>query len=300
MITGRAVSEKPRILIVGTGGRLGSALLREYGKSAEVIGFDRQSLDLGNAETVRQVLQPVRFDVLINCAAQTNVDRCETERAEAWEVNAEAPKVLAEICTRQGAKLVHISTDYVFDGAKREPYTETDPAMPVSVYGESKLAGERGVLTSDPRHLVVRVSWVFGPDRTSFVDGVLENAKNNETVAAVADKFSTPTYTIDLAAMLRPFLTDDTSGLLHLTNGGACSWQEYAQHALECAHAAGLPLRASKVEALALDEMKNFIAKRPRYTVLSTAKYEALSGKKPRPWREAVAEYVSHCASRSG
>ncbi|MBA2586308.1 MAG: NAD(P)-dependent oxidoreductase, partial [Chthoniobacterales bacterium] len=210
MITGRAVSEKPRILIVGTAGRLGSALLREYGKSAEVTGFDRHSLNFGNAETIRQVLEAVRFDVLINCAAQTNVDRCETERAEAWAVNAEAPKVLAEICTRQGAKLVHFSTDYVFDGTKCEPYTETDPAMPVSVYGESKLAGERGVFESDPRHLVARVSWVFGPDRTSFVDGVLENAKNNETVAAVADKFSTPTYTIDLAPMLRPFLTDDT------------------------------------------------------------------------------------------
>ncbi|HEV2095820.1 MAG TPA: dTDP-4-dehydrorhamnose reductase [Chthoniobacterales bacterium] len=294
------MSEKPRILIVGTGGRLGSALLREYGKSAEVIGLNRRSLDLGNAETVRQVLQTVRFDALINCAAQTNVDRCETERAEAWAVNAEAPQLLAEICTRQGAKLVHISTDYVFDGTKSEPYTEAEPAVPVSVYGESKLAGERGVLQSDPRHLVVRVSWVFGPDRTSFIDGVLENAQKNETVAAVADKFSTPTYTIDLAAMLRPFLTDDASGLLHLTNGGECSWQEYAQHALDCAHAAGLPLRARKVEALALDEMKNFIAKRPRYTVLSTAKYEALSGKKPRPWREAVAEYVSHHVSRSG
>ena len=278
---------------------MGAALLRAYRDQFQVVGFNHAQLELGDEKQLRDRLSPLDFDVLINCAAQTNVDRCETHRDEAFRLNAEAPRVLAEISREKGARLIHISTDYVFDGRKTEPYLEEDPAEPISVYGESKREGEKLVLAAGGSHLVVRTSWVFGPDRPSFIDGVLKNAREKDHVEAVADKFSTPTYTRDFTEMLRPLLDKaDVSGILHLTNAGACSWQEYAQRALDCADAAGIPLKTRTVDALSLKDMKNFIAKRPIYSVLSTEKYRRLTGKSPRDWREAVFEYVQEVQTK--
>jgi dTDP-4-dehydrorhamnose reductase len=291
--------EKPKIVIVGAGGRLGAALMRAYQDAFDAVGFNHAQLDLGNLEQLRTTLMSLEFDVLINSAAQTNVDRCETHRDEAFLLNAEAPRVLAEICKEQDAKLIHVSTDYVFDGKKREPYTEEDRAEPISVYGESKRAGELRVVETSGQHLVLRVSWVFGPDRPSFIDNILKQAVEKENIAAVADKFSTPTYTHDIAEMLPALFPAATaSGILHFANSGACSWQEYAQWALDCCHSLGVPMRATKVGALELAEMKNFIAKRPVHSVLGTDKYERLSGQKPRAWRDAVAEYVRRFYSK--
>jgi dTDP-4-dehydrorhamnose reductase len=280
-----------RIVIVGAGGRLGGALQREYAREHEVIGFNHAQLDIGDPDQIHRSLGATDFELLINCAAQTNVDRCETHREEAFQLNAEAPRVLASVCNEKRAKLIHISTDYVFDGAKPEPYTEEDPALPISGYGESKLRGEQLVLEAGEQHLVVRVSWVFGPDRPSFIDAVLKKAREEEEVAAIADKFAAPTYTHDVAEMLTP-LFSDASGIVHLVNGGACSWQEYAQWALDCCRAEGIPMKARTVGKLSLTDMKNFIARRPVNTVLSTEKYERMTGNRPRHWCNAVAEYV--------
>src|SRR6266446_1321471 len=222
-----------KIIILGTGGRLGAALAREF-KDYDITGFDREQLGLSDLDGLRTKLDPLAFDVLVNAAGFTNVDACETERDRAFLINAEAPGVLAKICNAKNAKLIHFSTDYVFDGEKRTPYTEEDQANPISVYGESKLAGEKNVLAAQNRpasrpegsrliqpagspssfnsssstldvpsvegaacrgqvrrHLVVRVSWVFGPDRPSFVDGMIKRAQENEKIDAIADKFST-------------------------------------------------------------------------------------------------------------
>lgn len=298
-----------RLVIVGAGGRLGAALLREYAGTFDVVGFNHAQLDLGAPEKMRATLGGLEFDALINTAAQTNVDRCETHQEEAFALNGDAPGVLAEICARKKARFIHISTDYVFDGEKRKPYTEEDEARPISVYGESKRAGERRALEANEQALVVRVSWVFGPDRTSFIDWALNQAREHEEVNAIADKWATPTYTLDLAQMLKVFLPSDdglgadrlhdVSGLLHLANAGECSWQEYAQWALDCCRAEGVPMKARTIGASSLAEMKSFIAKRPVYSVLSSAKYEALTGQAPRPWQEAVAAFVrDHVAKR--
>jgi dTDP-4-dehydrorhamnose reductase len=306
-----------RIVILGSGGRLGAALVRAYRDKFDLTGFDRAQLDLSNLDEIREKLGELGFDILINAAAFTNVDLCEKERKQAFLVNAEAPRVLAEMCANKKAKLIHFSTDYVFDGEKREPYSETDPANPISVYGESKREGEKLVWQTHHQHLVVRVSWVFGPDRPSFIDGVIKRARESEQVDAVADKFSTPTYTRDIAEMLLPILSQrdwsrcapaldgpgaghlqSFDGILHFTSAGGCSWQEYAQHAIDCCHQFGIPLKARKVAPAKLSEMKNFIARRPVYTVLSTAKYASLAGGAPRPWRDAVAEYVREFVSR--
>jgi dTDP-4-dehydrorhamnose reductase len=282
-----------RLVIVGAGGRLGAALVREYTREFDVVGFNHAQLDLGAPEQMRATLGGLEFDALINTAAQTNVDRCETHQEEAFALNGEAPGVLAEICARKKARFIHISTDYVFDGEKRKPYREDDEARPISVYGESKRAGERRALEADDRALVVRVSWVFGPDRPSFVDWAIGQAREREDVKAIADKWATPTYTLDLAIWLKALLADAMpAGILHLANAGECSWQEFAQWALDCCRAEGIPLKAQKIGASSLAEMKTFIAKRPVYSVLSTEKFETLTGVTPRPWQDAVAEFV--------
>lgn len=294
-----------KIVIIGARGRLGSALVRELRGKFDVIGFDRTQLDLGDLEAIQHAFGPLDFDVLVNTAAFTNVDLCEKEPEKAFQINAEAPGALATICREKNARLIHFSTDYVFDGEKREPYSEEDDARPISVYGESKRAGEERVLAAHDRHLVVRVSWVFGPDRPSFVDAIIKRAEEGQEVAAIADKFSTPTYTRDIAQMLPRFfvagidapgkagVTDPGySGIIHFANAGECSWQEYGQHALDCCHRAGMALKARQVAPLKLQDMKSFVARRPVYSVLSPARYTSLTGTSPRAWREAVADYI--------
>jgi dTDP-4-dehydrorhamnose reductase len=311
-----------KIVIIGSGGRLGAALTRAYRDKFDVVGFNHAQLDLTNLDQVREKVTALDFDVLINCAAFTNVDLCETQREQAFQINAEAPRVLAEICRDRKAKLIHFSTDYVFDGEKREPYTEDDMAKPISFYGECKREGEKLVLQTDDRHLVVRVSWVFGPDRPSFIDGMIQRAREHERVDAIADKFSTPTYTGDIAEMLPRFFdidpvagvgdpgstiadrgktgVDDSSysGVLHFANAGECSWQEYAQFSLDCCRSLGIPLKAKTVGALKLSDMKNWIARRPVFSVLSTTKYIAMTGSTPRGWRDAVGDYVREFVPR--
>ena len=287
-----------KIAIVGANGRLGAALVREYQRDYEVTSYDRRQLDLGQLDRVRSILAGTKFELLINCAALTNVDYCESHREEAFLVNAEAPRLLAEIANEKSAKLVHVSTDYVFDGEKTVPYTEEDKAIPLSVYGESKLQGERRALDVSSQHLVVRLSWVFGPDKSSFIDQIIQRARENEAVTAVADKLSAPTYTIDVASWLRLAIDKNANGILHLANNGGCSWQEWAQYAIDVCRSRGLPLKAERVGAVSLGDMKNFVARRPVHTVLSSAKFTALTGVQPRHWREAVAEYISTHVSK--
>ena len=288
-----------KIVVLGTGGRLGAALLRKYGDKFDVAGFDRTQVDLSDLNEVREKLRKTRFDVLINAAGFTKVDLCETQPDRAFLINAEAPRVVAEICDEKNARLIHFSTDYVFGGDRREPYSEEDQASPISVYGESKLAGENNILTAKSQNLVVRVSWVFGPDRPSFVDAMIKQAQENERVEAIADKFSAPTYTHDIARALPQFFDRDVEGgILHFANAGQCSWQEYAQWALDCCHDAGLPLRARTVGADKLKNMASWIARRPVYSVLSTAKYTKLTDTSPRTWREAVSDYITRFYSK--
>jgi len=288
-----------KIVILGSGGRLGAALLREYRDKFDVAGFNHTQLNLSDLGAVREKLRNIRFDILINAAGFTKVDLCETQPDRAFLINAEAPRVVAEICYEKNARLIHFSTDYVFGGDRREPYTEEDQADPISVYGESKLAGENNVLAAKSQNLVVRVSWVFGPDRPSFIDAMIQQAQENDEVDAVADKFSTPTYTLDIAAMLPQFFDANVEGgILHFANAGQCSWREYAQWAVDCCHDGGLPLKAKTIGERKLRDMTNWIARRPIYSVLSSRKYTKLTGISPRTWREAVSDYITRFYSK--
>lgn len=284
-----------KITILGSGGRLGAALARAYANEHEIFAFRHSDLDLASPEQVEQKLAPLSFDALINCAALTNVDYCETNEAEAMRINAEAVRQVAEICSRKRARCIHISTDYVFDGEKRSPYVESDEARAISVYGESKRRGEEELFAVSENHLAVRVAWVFGPDRPSFVDGVMRRALERDQVEAIGDKWSAPSYTLDLVGLLRPFLAENqTGGLVHACNSGGCTWREYGEFAIQCAVTAGAPMKTQTVGSLNMADMKNFVAKRPVYTVLSTERLAELTGNRPRSWQAAVEDYVTN------
>lgn len=282
-----------KILILGSRGRLASALARNWGTSHEITGLARPEMDAADIPALERLLSSRKFDILVNGTGMTNVDECETKREEARTVNVLAPAAMAAAARNHGARFIHFSTDYVLDGLKPSPYTEEDPANPLGWYGQTKLDGESAVLADASSHLVVRVSWVFGPDKPSFVDMILERARTNPVVEAVADKFSSPTYACDVAGWLEPFFDPSLpGGLYHACNAGGCSWRDYGAYALGCAAEAGIPLATANVGALLLKDMKAFKAPRPVHSILSTEKLTRVTGKSPRPWQEAVRDYI--------
>jgi len=281
-----------KILVVGSGGRLGGALVRLLSTQHEVSGLRRADLDLADAGAVELTLRAAEFDVLLTPAALTNVDYCEAHPDEAMAVNARAPGLMAQVAAEKGARMIHFSTDYVFDGRDPAPRGEADAVNPLGAYGRSKAAGEAAVLAVSGAFLVARVSWIFGPDRPSFLDSIIRRAMAEDEVSAIADKFSTPSYSHDLAAMVEVLLAGEPAGgLLHLCNAGECSWQRYGQVGLDAAAAAGIPLRARQVGAMSLADM-DFAAPRPQHTAMSVARYREFAGALPRPWEEAVDAYV--------
>jgi len=291
-----------KIAILGSRGRLGAALLRAWGAEGvtvpsirEVRGFARPAFDLLDPASIDRCLDETEhFDWVVNCAANTNVDACERQTEEARLANTVAVRRIAERCAKTGARLIHVSTDYVFDGRQREPYAEDANPSPLSVYGQTKADGEVAALSALPSTLVARVSWVFGPDKPSFVDMLLSRALAQSSVAAVADKWSTPTYTEDLASWLGTLIAADApGGIYHLCNSGECTWREYGAHAIECARELGLPVKASDVAPLSLSDMEAFVAERPVYTVLSTEHFQEVAQVTPRPWQDAVRDYIA-------
>lgn len=291
--------EPQRIFILGSGGRLGAALMKEWAPTtnASLIGLPRAILNFEAPEACLDQLKSFSLtasDILINCAAMTHVDDCEENPSLATKVNATTPGLIAELAARSSTPLLHVSTDYVFDGKLSRPYRETDSPNPISHYGASKLAGEQAVLQASPLHYVARVSWVFGPERPSFIDQLLERARTHNTVSAIADKTSSPSYTKDLARWFSCFLPSQLpGGIYHLCNTGPCTWQEYGAYALRAAARHGIELQTSAVAPLSLADMKNFIAQRPQHSALDTSKFSQLTHQALRPWQEAVEEFIA-------
>ena len=286
-----------KILILGSNGRLGTALVRRWKNlpDTEVIALTRAQVDLSDPEKAEAALAAISFgagDVVVNCAAATDVDGCERGREGARRINAETPGRIARLCAARSARLVHIGTDYVYDGSLDRPYAEEDEPNPLSHYGSTKLEGDREVLGASPDHCVVRVSWVFGPDKPSFVDAIVKRALTSPEAAAVHDKTSSPAYTEDLAVWLAEFLKPSMpGGIYHLCNSGTCSWRDYGEYALHCAKESGHPVLTTSVAPLKLSDMKAFVAVRPPRTPMDTAKFTRITGIRPRPWQEAVREH---------
>jgi len=274
---------------------LAAALVRAWSGRFDVEALRRADVDVADAGALERGLRSREFDVLVNGTGLTNVDACEERREEAQAVNVRAPALMAAVARDRGARFLHFSTDYVFDGEKRVPYVEEDEAGPLGWYGKTKLAGEDAVLSDAPSHAVFRVSWVFGPDKPAFPDQIVTRARTEREVFAIADKFSSPTSACDVAGWVEPFFRRDLpGGLYHACNRGSCSWQEYGQWALDCAAARGIPLRATMVRPQALADMKCFTAPRPVHTILSTEKLARTTGIVPRSWREALRDHFDY------
>jgi dTDP-4-dehydrorhamnose reductase len=282
------MNRPPRIVIVGASGRLGQALHSRLSRVAQVIPLSRPAIDLTAPESIEAVLHPLDFDHLILPAAMTAVDPCETDRELARTINAIAPGRIAEICAAKGAHMVHVSTDFVFDGRKPGLYREEDEARPVSAYGATKREGEERVLAASADHLVVRVAWLYGPGKPAFPEWIVDKAVAENHLALPADKTGSPTSSTDVAELLVPLLEMRAGGIFHLCNQGSCTWQQWGQACLDLAREAGVPLRCETIAANTLADIPAFLAPRPANSAMSTAKYTAATGIEPRPWQAAL------------
>jgi dTDP-4-dehydrorhamnose reductase len=284
---------KLRAGILGKEGRLGTALCRELRTSCDVIPLGRADIDLSEPAKMAESLKGLECDVFINTAAATDVDWCEQNPEPAWAINAASPAEIGQWTAQKQIRFIQLSTDYVFNGRHNRPYREEDVTDPLNVYGRTKRCGELDSLAANPKTLVLRVSWIFGPDKPSFLEKILNRARNATRVEAVSNKYSTPTYTRDLARWLKHLLDNDSiCGVLHVCNSGACSWREWGQVAIDAAKSAGTRFQTDFVNPVPLESLTTFVADRPRYTALDTAKFQELTGVRPRPWEEAVQEYV--------
>ncbi len=282
-----------KILLLGSRGRLGAALAKCWSSDHDLEAVSRAEVDVSDLEALTSFLKSRDFDVLVNCTGATSLEQCEDQPDLARRVNAHAPEIMAKLSAEKGARLIHFGTDYVFDGKASSPYSEEDPAIPVSEYGRTKLDGEMAVISASPHHLSVRVSWVFGPEKPSFVDMILKRAMENEHVEAVGDKFSSPAYTEDIGKWMTPFLEPGApGGLHHACNSGTCSWAEFGQEALCIAEELGWPLQTKTVHAIPLSTMTAFRAVRPIYTVMDCRKLAGFLGYEPRPWQQALRDYI--------
>lgn len=281
-----------KILVTGARGMLGRYLVGMLSNlpvagnaGLEVTATDREQLDITHPQNTLRFVSGCKPDVIVNCAAFTNVDACETQVSDAFAVNTTGAKSVAMAGKEVGAKIVHISTDYVFDGSKMDSYGETDKPNPLSVYGKSKLEGERAIQEIADNYAILRTAWVFGPYRRNFVTAILERGKKDRKVSVVIDQHGSPTYTADLSQAVWNVISQDVRGLYHFTNTGRCSRYDWAKKIFELT---GEPVSVLPVKTA--DYKRAAVV--PQNSALNCAKYLLATGHKIRPWQEALEEYL--------
>lgn len=276
-----------KVLITGGGGQLGFALEKELaGRGGyEVICLGRDRLDVTRPDQVREAVEAARPEVIVHAAANTNVDRCELEPDGAYLVNALGTRNVAVAAAKVQAKLVYISTDYVFDGHKQEPYTEFDAPAPLSVYGKSKLAGEKYAAAFSGRNFIVRTSWLYGRHGNNFVKTMLKLAAAQPEVAVVDDQVGTPTFTEDLARFIGVLIQTERYGVYHASNNGACSWFDFARAIFKLAGRAQVRVRPISTAEL------NRPAPRPAYSVLDNYCLRLQGLPDLRSWEAALEDF---------
>jgi dTDP-4-dehydrorhamnose reductase len=279
---------EPRIaLITGAGGLLGRSMHKRLGTSGwRVVALNHAQLDITSEEDVRSTLENVKPDVLINCVATADVDRCEIEPHWAYAVNADGPRNLARACRTVGAEIVHVSTDYVFDGTKDGFYTQEDEPRSPSVYGQSKIAGELAVRAEAETFYIIRTSWIFGVGGKNFGSRVIEYARSGAKLKGVDDQTSIPTYAPDLASRIEEILNIGAHALYQVTSTGPTTWYEFARVALDLVGLKDLPIERVNRSDL------NQRAPRPHNSAMRCLVSERLGLEPLRHWRNALAEFV--------
>ncbi len=285
-----------RVLVAGSGGQLGRALTALAGPDAEIIAPAEADFDITDRDAIARALSRARPDLIVNAAAYTAVDRAESEPERAMLLNGTAPGWLAEAARAAGAAIVHVSTDFVFDGARGSPYPPDAAPVPLGIYGATKLAGETAVLAAHPEALVVRTAWVYAAQGQNFLRTMLRLMAERDEVRVVADQVGTPTHAASLARALLALVRAGAAGIHHWTDAGAASWYDFAVAIQEEALARGLLARAVPVQPIRTADYPT-PARRPSYSVLDCASARALIGA-PAHWRVELRAALDMMAAR--
>lgn len=283
------------VLIIGSNGQLGREMQRKLTKvGKDFIASDYPNVDIGDANSLRALISDVKPDTVVNCAGYTNVDQAESEESVAYRVNALGPQYLAQLCAQRDIELVHVSTDYVFsgkpilEGGIPRPYVESDPCVPSTAYGRTKLAGDRFVEDLCPKHYIFRTSWLYG-DGNNFVRTMLKLARSLETVRVVCDQIGSPTSADNLGDVILSLLGSGAYGLYHATGEGQCSWYEFARAIFAMS---GINIAVEPITS----DLYPRPAKRPQWSVLENRNLRNIGMNVFLPWMDALRAYLSENA----
>lgn len=275
-----------KIIVTGCNGQLGRAVNEFYKNDPEIsfVNTDVDELDITDIDAVLKLVREVQPYTIINCAAFTAVDACETQYEKAFAINAIGPRNLAIAARETGAKLMHISTDYVFDGKGTKPYVETDATAPASAYGSTKLAGEKFVEQFAEKYFILRTAWLYG-DGKNFAKTMLKLAETHDVVRVVNDQFGSPTSTVELTKAIAALLFTDNYGIFHATCEGSCSWADFAAEIFRLAG------KQTKVEGISTEEYGS-VTPRPLYSVLDNRMFRLTTDFTFADWHDAIAVYL--------
>lgn len=272
-----------KVLLIGKNGLLGAAIKRTFEKRFDVIAYESSDLDITDKQAVFASLEEIQPDLVINCAAYSNVERAEEDFEKAKNLNADAVEYLAKACNKAGADLLHFSTDYVFNGSQ-DGYDEDATREPLNAYGRSKKIGEDALFEYHDRYFLVRISWLFGPDGNNFVDTMLRFGKDKDKMNVVSDQRGKPTYAPDVAEAVLDLVEKGDYGIYHLPNEGSTNWAEYAREIFELA---GLDTKVNDISSQQFAKDFNSKVKRPACSILVNNKWRKL-----RPYKEALKSFI--------
>ena len=286
-----------KILVTGCNGQLGRAIQKEYGNEVEFIKTDMIDmegvikLDISDLDAVRATCEETKPDVIINCAAFTNVDGCEEKEDVAYQANAVGPKNLAIVAKERGIKLIHISTDYEFPGDGTRPYVETDEPAPVSAYGRTKLAGEKFVQENADKYFILRTAWLYG-DGKNFVKTMLNAAKTHDEVSVVSDQVGTPTSAVELSKMIHFLEGTENYGIFHATCEGDTNWAEFTETFYKKCN---ITTKVNHVTSEEYAKINPAAANRPKYSILENAHLKEVTGEfSMANWEDALDYYLAN------
>ncbi len=285
-----------RILVTGAHGQLGEALVNSAKQNGnEVIGLGRDELDLSELDLIPGEISKYCADWVVNCAAYTHVDLAEENADQAYRINRDAAKAIAQGAKNSGSRLLHVSTDFIFSGNQREPYQEDDQSDAVNVYGKSKYEGELVVAKELPKALIMRTAWVYSAQGSNFVKTMLRLIAERDEVRVVDDQFGSPSWTVDISRAMQALMKNNVAGVYHYTNDGVTSWYDFACEILSFAQALGYPVRAKKLIPISSSEWSS-AAVRPAYSVLSTRKISPTLDYDIPHWKQSLSNMLTEYA----
>lgn len=278
-----------KILVTGANGQLGHELIQVLGQDnkKQVLAFTRQQVDFCNPQALKAAVIEHAADWIVNCAAYTKVDLAESEPQLAYQVNRDAVQALAEGAKTSGSKVLHISTDFIFDGKTSKPYLEQDSPAPLSIYGDSKWQGEQVLSQILPDSTILRVSWVYGTHGGNFVKTILRLACEREELGIVADQMGSPSWTNDIAKVIDQLLTSNKTGVYHYSNQGIISWHEFASEIVRYASEVGYPIKAKSVQPISTDQYP-VAATRPAFSALESSKIRSELNLNEDHWQQSL------------